>query len=236
MSSDFTDEAVMAFVDGELDDITAGRMARAAAADAALRGKIDAQRRLRDALSARYDPILDEPVDARFRAMLGDNVVPLAPRRRPAPRFGWREAAAIAATFAVGFLTAQTISPSGGIDTGPALAAGRLESALETQLASAQAADAPVRIGVTFAASDGRTCRTFEAQAMAGIACREPNGWNLVAAAASRREAAGEYRQAGSGSAWVMEQAQEMMAGQPLDADAERLARERGWRRNDKAS
>jgi hypothetical protein len=234
MTTAFTDETLMAFVDGELDDITAGRVLRAAAADRDVDARIVAQRRLREALAARFDPILEEPVKARFRALLGDNVVPFQPKTRGPVRLGWREAAAVAATFAAGFLASQLTAPPPGLDEGPAHAAGRLEAALETQLASAQEADAPVRIGVTFASADGRTCRTFETQATAGLACRGADSWGIVAAAAARPEGTGEYRQAGSGAAWVMQHAQEMMAGDPLDAAAERVARDRRWRRNDR--
>jgi hypothetical protein len=39
-----------------------------------------------------------------------------------------------------------------------------------------------------------------------------------------------EYRQAGSADAALLAEAQAMMAGDPLDAAAERRARDLGWR------
>jgi len=50
----------------------------------------------------------------------------------------------------------------------------------------------------------------------------------MTAADASGRR--GEFRQAGSGNPLVLQAAQEIMAGEPLDAAAERRARDSGWR------
>ena len=111
------------------------------------------------------------------------------------------------------------------------VAQGQLASALDTQLASAQAPDAATRIGTSFAATDGRLCRTFDSAAMAGLACRGDAGWQLIMTTAGSASQHGEFRQAGSANPLVAQAAQDLMAGEPFDAAAERHARDAGWRR-----
>ena len=233
--TEFTDEILMAFVDGELDEAERGDVERSAGADPAIASRIDGQRRLRAALSARYDPILEEPVKARFLSLLEPKVVAIdAARPKRGFALRWPEAAAaMAATFVVGLLSAPLLTSNrDGFDGSAMSARGAVAEALETQLASAQPADAAVRIGVTFAATDGRPCRTFETAGSAGLACRGEREWEMVATALAGGGPGGEYRQAGSGPERVMQTAQEMMLGEPLDAAAEKRARDSGWPRN----
>jgi hypothetical protein len=227
------DEAMlMAFVDGELDAAEAARVELALAADPELKARVQAEQRLKATLAQRYDPILDEPVKERFAAMLGANVVPIgSARRRPAFALRWPQAAAIAATLVAGVLAFQLV-PADAPEPEPRVAQGALAEALETQLASQPTG--ATRIGVTFAAHDGRICRTFEASGATGLACRGAESWELMATGAAEGGRAGEYRQAGSGAAKVMQLAQDMMAGEPFDAAAERRARDSGWRRNER--
>jgi len=226
------DERLMAFLDGELDEVARARVERALAGDPVLRDRLEVQRRLRERLAAWYGPVAGEEVPERFRRMLESRVVDLssARARRAGPL--WRNFAALAATLVLGLLIGRGLAPSSTVmlEDGAMVARGELARALETQLASAPPADAATRIGVTFARADGSLCRTFEAEALAGLACREDGGWRLVASAAGTGGAGGEYRQAGSGGALVLAAAQEMMAGDPLDADGERRARDSGWR------
>jgi hypothetical protein len=227
------EELLLAHVDGELDALTADRVAKALAEDADLRNVAEAQRRLRECLAEHYAPVADEEVPERFRAMLETNVVPLpAARAQRRPVLGWRAGAAIAASFAVGVIAAQMI-PERTIPTGVTgdrlIAAGPLARALDTQLASEQSGTEPTRIGVSFAAKDGTLCRTFESRVMAGLACREDEGWQVVTSAAARPAPGGEYRQAASGTALVMRVSQDLMKGEPFDSRAERQARDTGW-------
>jgi hypothetical protein len=224
------DETLMAFVDGELDEIARRRIAAAAAQDPELAGRIAAQRRLKARLDAHYGPAAEEEVPERLRALLEHSVVPIAPRRT-AP--AWRAAAALAASLLIGLAIGRTLPDGAPVraDAQGLYAQADLARALETQLASSQPADAPVRIGLSFTATDGALCRTFEGAALSGLACRAEAGWRLVLTAPGAGAAAGDgYRQAGAGVA-VMEAAQEMMAGDPFDAAAEQAARARGWRR-----
>jgi hypothetical protein len=108
---------------------------------------------------------------------------------------------------------------------GTLVASGALASALDTQLASNQPSDADVRIGLTFRDRQGRTCRSFEGHALSGIGCRDQGRWALERTMAG--QAGSDYRQASSGA--LAADVAKMMAGDALDAAAERAARQKGW-------
>ena len=148
-------ETIGAFVDGELNELERRRVEAALADNAALARQVDAERRLRALLKARFDPIAEAPAPERLAEAVreGATVVPL-PRRG-----GWAAPpwAAIAATLVLGLVLGRQIQP----ERDPLLATGPLAHALETQLASNQAPNPPVRIGLTFKARDGAWCRTF---------------------------------------------------------------------------
>lgn len=115
------------------------------------------------------------------------------------------------------------------------LAAGMLAHALSQQLAVDQTAAAPVRIGVSFRSKAGEYCRTFslrEPAALAGLACRAADGWELgvLARTESPAVSSGSYRQAASSMPpAVIAAVESQIAGQPLDAHAEAAARGRHW-------
>lgn len=233
------DDILMAFADGELDEVARARVERAVAADPALRARLEQQQRLRATLAAFYGPTAEEEVPEHFRALLDTNVVDFAAARAGRARTArplWQNLAALAATLLLGLALGRTLlMPAAGpvgIENGTMVAEGPLAQALDTQLASAQAPDAATRIGTSFAAADGRLCRTFDSAAMAGVACRGEQGWQLMMTSAGSGGAqGGGYRQAGSSSPLVAQAAQELMAGEAFDAAAERQARDSGWRR-----
>lgn len=228
------DEMLMAFVDGELDEVASARIERHAAEDPDLRRRIETQRRLRSRIAAHYAPVAEEPVPDRFRALLESEVVDLSTARPKRRVWGWQNLAAIAASLVVGLFAGQSLTLGG---EGPVtaeesglIAQGDLARALDTQLASAPTTDERTRMGVSFVSTDGRMCRTFESTALTGLACHDDGRWRLVLTAPGQAPGEGEYRQAGSGSLIVLQAAQDMMAGDPLDAAAERRSRDSGWR------
>jgi hypothetical protein len=224
------EDMLMAFADGELDEVGRARVERALAEDPALRARLEQQRRLRARLAAYYGPAAEEEVPERLRAMLETNVVRLPAWREPPL---WRGFAALAATLLLGLVLGRTwLAPEGpvAVEGGAMVARADLARALDTQLASDQPAGAPTRIGLSFAASDGRLCRTFERAALSGLACRGDRGWQLIMTAAGAPAPSGGYRQAGSAHPQLLEVAQAMMAGEAFDAAAERRARDTGWR------
>jgi hypothetical protein len=226
------DELLMAYADGELDELGRARVERALAEDPGLRARLEQQHRLRATLAAHYGPAIEEDVPRRLRAMLETNVVAFAP---PRPRPMWRNFVALAATLVLGLAIGRTLPVPAdgpvGAENGALVARGPLADALETQLASAQSPDAATRIGLSFAATDGRLCRTFDTASVSGLACRGEQGWQLMMTSAGSASPRGEYRQARSDQL-VAQAAQGLMAGEALDADGERRARDSGWRRS----
>src|SRR3546814_14234581 len=79
----FDPATVAAFVDGELDDLTARRIAREAENDPALAAEIARHRVLKARLTAHFAPIAEEEPPPRLRALLVDDQVAnsLADRR-----------------------------------------------------------------------------------------------------------------------------------------------------------
>lgn len=231
-----SDERLMAYLDGELAAADQADVEAALAADPELRRRLAAQQHVRERLASHYDPVLGEAVPTPLRAMLETRLVDLGAEREKRARRGWpvwQQAAALAAMLVLGMFLGRAL-PGGGspvaVEDGRMVARGELAESLDSQLASAQPADAATRIGVTFARADGRLCRTFESATLSGLACRGDSAWELEMTVPGAGGARSEYRQAASGSARVLQAAQEMMASEPLDAAAERVARDRGWR------
>lgn len=231
-----SEETLMAYADGELEGAERESIERALASDPGARARLEEHRRLRNRLTGHYGPVAQEEVPERLLAMLGatrpEGLTSLSAARekkRALPRV-WQRYGAIAASLAVGILAGQLISEGGespiAAQSGVLVAQGGLATALETQLASAQEAGSATRIGLTFQDRQGRVCRTFDGAAMSGLACRSDGEWQVLLAAAGARQDS-EFRQAGSPA--IIEVAQEMMAGAPLDGPSERKAKASGW-------
>jgi len=243
----FNDETVMAYLDGELDETTRAALEAALATDPGLAQRVARHRTLHARLHREFDPVLEEPIPERLLAAVrgtraappSGNIIPL--KRTPTAYWSWPQWGAMAASFVIGAVIATLLwrQPTAGsldIRQGQILATGNLALALSEQLASQQAPDSAVRIGVSFVSRTGNYCRTFllrDQNALAGLACRQHDHWRLEALASSgSSSASGDYRPAASSLPASIEQAlDEMIAGDPLDASAEAAAREKGWQR-----
>lgn len=227
-------ETLMAYADGELDPVAAKRVETAIAADPALAAQVEQHRKLSASLRAAFDPVVAAPVPPAVEAMLRESakIVPLTPRPARRERPFWM--GAVAASLVAGLLAGPLILPrdTGGVAMrdGTAIASGDVARALGTQLASVQAPDAAVRVGVTFRDGAQRLCRTFESGPTGGIACAQGKDWRIERLYGGMSQQGGAYRQAGSPAAAMMADAQAMMAGDPLDSVAEKAARDAGWR------
>jgi len=247
----FSEETLMAYVDNELDAQTRTALETAMVKDPELARRvaqlIARHKELRTKLSVAFDRTLDEPIPQRLvDAARGvpsvrreGNVIPL--RRKAPPRKIWTQWASLAASLVLGIIIGQAILR--GPQAGPVTAAhdgrltanGVLAQALSEQLASAQPEQAPVRIGVSFRSKTGDYCRTFsmyDTAALAGLACRDHDEWRVRALAQTTQpeQGSGTYRQAASEiPKSVLEAVDENIAGDPLDARGEQLAREKGW-------
>lgn len=228
-----TASMLMGYADGELNAVDRTRVEEAAASNAELREELAKHQRLRGLLSDHYDPILDQDVPERLRAVLDTNVIAIGDRRERPNRSRWHMPTAMAASLVAGLIAGQTLqgTSDGFLKTeeGLVLASGELAHVLETQLASEQSASSDARIGISFAAEDGRFCRTFEAASVSGLACRRNDEWQVLASIGRTPVQDGQYRQAGAETV-VMGLAQDLVATAPLDAEAERRARDLGWR------
>lgn len=247
-----SEEALMAYVDGELDAEGAAVVEQAMREDPALATAVAAQRDLRQRLRQAYAPVLDEPVPQRLLDAVNaeaasatpdadTTVVPLrSSRDTRTPRRGWHwpEWTALAASLAIGVLVAPWLRP----DAPPSLlemsgdglvARAGLANALDNRLASEGAGQGPVSIGLSFRARDGHYCRTFvlaPPRSVAGLACREDDGWR-VSALGEARPAGGELQLASPPlPPAVLSEVDARLRGDPLDAAGERAAREADWR------
>lgn len=247
----FSEEILMAYADDELDSQTRAAVESAMAIDPEIARRIAQHQALRGRLKATFDKVLDEPPPQRLvDAARGvpavrreGNVIPL--RRKQQQRTAWPQWATMAASLVIGVIIGQVLlrMPTSGAPVvsrnGQVLANGTLARALSEQLASTQAPDAPVRIGVSFKSKTGDYCRTFTMPAsttLAGLACRDHNDWRVKVLAQSPQSersssnGGGSYRPAGSEMPRSVVQAvDETIAGEPLDARAEALARDVRW-------
>ncbi|WP_066826798.1 anti-sigma factor family protein [Sphingomonas mali] len=221
-------EMLMAYADGELDPLNAKRVERAIASDPALAREVERHRALRKRISDSFAPVADEQVPDRLAALLNPNVVDLpAPKTRPILT-RWREAAALAACLVLGLMIGIGVS-RGPVSAGAGglYASGSLAAALDDQVGGANGS---VKVAVSFRDKQGSYCRVFSSSAADGIACRDASGWALRRTQQGSTTQRGAYAQAGSPDPELMAAAQDMMAGEPLDAKAEEAARGAGWR------
>src|SRR5580698_2654164 len=223
-----SDETLMAFADGELDDAARAAVELAMREDAQIEKRIAEHRAMRERVQLAYTAELAEEIPQRLlraargamppaqgSAVIGRDssaatsaTIPAWGSRTRPPRMRWRVPVSMAASLMVGLGVGYWVAPPLNLplmrNAGGALVArGALAAALSDQLAAEQAPASPVRIGLSFVAKTGDYCRTFAlsgAISPAGLACRRGAEWQVVTLA-EERSAAGEgsgYRTAGS--------------------------------------
>jgi hypothetical protein len=242
----FSDDRLMAYVDRELDPASTAEIDAAIARDPELAARVERQRKLRVAVHAAFEPILQEPMPKRLLDA-ASGTAPVSSGSRASRRWTWFEWSAMAASVVLGVLIggaligdlrrAPAIDPSTNLaaERGHVVARGRLALALSEQLASTQKPDASVRIGLTFLSKGGEYCRTFtlEKGAAAGLACSSAGEWRIpLIVQADRTGPSGDYRTAAAQlPPAVLRAVDERIQGSSLDAEAERAAQQRGWKR-----
>lgn len=240
-ATNWTDEALMRRVDGEMTAEESARLDADVAGDAALAGRLAAMRSLRDAARAAFPAAADARDQALARMIAGQGSVETKPglRSRLGEAFAPRKAGLWAGLAVAGFVA--------GVVLGPALGAGGsgdlvtrdgvvAEAALVRVLDTGLAADGPDgdgrAVGLTFRDGQQRWCRSFDhaGAGMAGLACRDGDDWRIEALARSA-PAGGEIRMASSETpAAILAAVDAAMAEPALDPAQERAAREAGWR------
>jgi hypothetical protein len=253
MKQTLSDETLYAYVDNELDAAASAQVEAAMAADPVLARRVEEQRAVRALLGVAYDPVLSEPVPARLHAAARKAKAPaqtgkvfdLASVRESRGKndtpgaWTWQHWGGMAACLVIGVFAGRSAWLGGadeiGAQNGHLVARGPLAKALSTQLASAQAADAPVKIGLSYLSRDNAYCRSFTLprEGTGGIACLEGGLWTMrVVARDTSAAAGGNLRMASSPMpSAVLKTVDEQISGSPLDADDERAAMQQGWRR-----
>ncbi|MCE7796199.1 hypothetical protein LWE61_06435 [Sphingobium sufflavum] len=239
-------DTLAAYAEGQLDEADRARVEAAMAADPALAEDVARHRALRARLQARFAPVLDMPVPDRLldavrapvataqvvdlnavRVARAETVSRAAPARRIT---GWITGGAIAASLAIGLILGGQIPGGGPVGTvgGRLVAQGALDTALTTQLASAD--PQPVQILLSLRNGEGRYCRVFQTDGLSGLACRDEGRWAVERLQNSGAATGGQYRQAGSAIGEIMAAAQAMAPDGALDRQREQIALEMGWR------
>ncbi|EGF91854.1 hypothetical protein ABI_02860 [Asticcacaulis biprosthecium C19] len=248
-----SDEVLNAYLDGELeagdmeavdralatDETVVARLAALAEADRAYISElaaIDAR-----PLPSGLDDLLADPVPESGARVLAFPGKARWDRLRP---YFVPTAAAASITAIIGFGVGFAVGPGSGAVADPFTALSRGTTpviAMLDERESGQIVDIghgmSAQVRLTFPAADGNLCREFDVQspkaAAAGIACRSDKGWDIRLAARQSAPAQGTgYVTAASADDPVFGRAVEaLMAGDPLDGEAETAAIKNGWQK-----
>jgi hypothetical protein len=247
----FSDETLMAYVDGELDADTRNAIEAAIATDPQIAQAVARHRALQFKLRTALGDVIHETMPDRLimaartspagtQGQVTNIATARSSKQAPAKRqWSWPEWGAIAASLILGVIGGRAALVGNSADAivadnGRMIAGGVLASALNTQ-ASGTPSGGNVQIGASFRAKSGEYCRTFtvsEDTAMAGLACREADKWNVRALEQGAKTAAGDYRMASTSLPQSIATAvEENIEGEALDAEEEAAALGRGWKR-----
>lgn len=247
----FSDETLMAYVDGELDADTCNQIEAAMVTDPQVAQAVARHRALQFKLRTALGDVIHETMPDRLimaartspagtRGQVTNIAIARSAKQAPAKRqWSWPEWGAIAASLILGVIGGRAALVGNSADAivadnGRMIAGGTLASALNTQAGGAQSDGGKVQIGASFRAKGGEYCRTFavgEDAVMAGLACHEADKWNVRALAQSTKTAAGDYKMASTSlPPSIAKAVEESIDGEALDADEEAAARGRGWK------
>jgi len=244
----FTDELLLAFVNGELAEPERAAVERAIRADPAIAARVAQHRARRSRVygivaggreSGGHAHAAGHQGSAKVVQLDSIRAARFGPLAAPPPAPAWtrRHWGALAAALVLGVVTGgagwhalhsdaalATLGSNGG---GALVAQGSLAEALSAQLAS-PGPSGRVRIGISFLGKDGRYCRSFVMDTTAGLACRDNAQWKMPVLV-----------QGAAGAAWidgtvpppaVVEAIDARIDGTPLSSAAERTVQARGWR------
>jgi len=242
----FSDELLLAFVNGELAEAERAAVERAIRADPAIAARVAQHRARRSRVygvvaggrdggghanaAGHHGGAKVVQLDSIRAARLGPLATP-----PPAPQWTRRHVGALAAALLIGALAGaagwhglQGDTTLAALGSGGALVArGGLAEALSAQLAS-PGPSGRIRIGISFLSKDGRYCRSFVMDTTAGLACRDGSQWKMPVLV-----------QGAAGAAWmdgtvlptaVSAAIAARIDGTPLSSAAERTVQARGWR------
>lgn len=237
MASDH--ETFFAWLDGELEGKQADAVAAEVASDPRLTRLAEQHGAFETRLRGAFNTVAAAPVPERLAKSIKPSSAQIvhfaAPRRssNDDSRWGWPQAAAIAATLVVGIglgtmLNSGPAASPFEVRGGKMFAAAQLDDSLNQQLASAQAGD--VHLGITFRDQQGAICRTFTDQRSSGLACREGDAWQLRGLFAAPEGQSDNYRMAAGMDPNLAALIDSTIQGEPFEAEQEKAAKARGWR------
>ncbi len=205
----FSDETLIAYAVGELDDATRRAVEDAMRRDSSIARRVARLRAARDDVFAEQSPSPANAANATMRSHQA-KVVQLAAVRaqrvatqqaaRKAVRrhLGWREWGALTAVLVLGlvvgkfglanwqpaWLTDPVKLPTTVISrNGMLVAQGKLDAVLTQQMGGAAPSEGDVRVGLSFLSNEGGYCRTFTvvglSQDLVGVACRASAEWRI---------------------------------------------------------
>jgi surface antigen len=239
-----SDETLMAFADGALDDAEMEAVAEAVSNEPLLAQKLERMMQTNQLLHAAYDGPMREAVPKS----LVDAV-------RPAPDFAalqaraanensrWPRWAALAATLLVGALLGSQFS--GAVKQQAQtdetiLASAAMQNALENSASLEKVAlggGESLTPQLSFQSGDKRFCRQFllrkNDKNQQGIACRDTKGWSIAALmpAHAAGQAVGGYATASGETDSALDDFMTRLGAQdPLDARAEKKLIAKAWR------
>ena len=228
-----SDERFFAWLDGELAPEDSAAINALVEADPDLQRRADAHRALAGRIKAAFDPVAEAPVPGKLldstRPREAEAIDLGAVREgrsaRLIPvRMQW---AAMAATMAIGIVAGSMINGGGASpitqEDGRLVASGELEQALYTRLASAPS-DEGARIGLTFRNAAGDLCRSFTDDGASGLACHQSGDWRIHGLFQAGEGQQSEFRMAAGPDPRLADLVDSTIAGDPLDAAAERQA------------
>lgn len=226
--TDFSDEVLMAFADGVLDEPQFSAVADAVEADVTLAARLDALVQGGEAAKAGYDTLLG-PVPRALEAVVRKQIA--QSERRQVWR-GWLAPFRLAplGAMAVAACAAVVALPAGYFlapQQGDALSGSALATALDV-LASGESQQLRTGLDVTavatFTDANGIVCREFETSGSANfvaVACRTDEGWQTQLALAN--SGGGDVYRPASGLEMLDVYLSDIGAGAPL-LDAEERA------------
>ncbi|MFA9215761.1 MAG: anti-sigma factor [Sphingomonadaceae bacterium] len=253
----FSDDTLIAFVDGELDEAVRRSIEEGLRADDALAARIARLRLQRGERSERFGAQPPRPRRAgtvvQLASVRATRAAHAAAAKKAAQRsWGWQEWSALLLALLLGVLAGKvglarwqpawlgepappsTVASRDGV----LLAQGRLAWALSQQMGGAAPVENEVRVGLSFLSNEGTYCRTFTlagaSQDLTGIACRASDDWRIPVLVQGLRPLPqrGGFRSHGvEMPGALLEGIDQRIVGGMLDARAELEALRRGWQR-----
>jgi hypothetical protein len=253
----FSDETLIAYAAGELDDATRHAVEDAMRRDSSIGRRVARLRAARDGVFAEQSPAAMRSRQAKvvqLAAVRAQRVATQQAARKAVRRhLGWREWSALGAVLVAGlalgkfglahwqpaFLADPAKAPTTVISrNGMLVAQGRLDTVLSQQMGGAAPSDGDVRVGLSFLSNEGGYCRTFTvvglSQDLVGVACRASAEWRIPVMVQNVRPSAQmtAYRMAGTEMPTaVLEAIDQRIVGGMLDTRAELEALRRNWER-----